>query len=320
MLKAAGPIALAIKAFVALALIGAGGIFVVGAYTNWDTDASNRWLSLLNVCIIGAGAVSLLAAWRQADATQDQQRDQRFALAMQLLGSHDAVSNTPNIAARLGALYSLESLIDDKGKHYHRVVQRILSTYLVQPTMDSVGNRPDMQQCVESLLTRYERAMIGKAELKNIVFSFLDGKSRSIEITGTVNFQECDFSRQDLSKWTVGIRSAFTSCIFNGAKLPVEMHEIAFNKCHFQLKADLRNCKFRGCTFEECVFLEANLDSTQFEKCSFKEVTIEKVDLGTVSGLFQHPPAFPEGVEFSDCTFPEGFSKASGVDEPLTPP
>lgn len=109
------PIWLGIVVFIVVAMLG----FVGFLNPDGSADTTRRhspelYLQLLNPCIIAVGVVGLIATWTQAEAAWAQQRDQRFALAMNLLGSWRPGSDGPNLEARMGAVAALLSLAKDQ--------------------------------------------------------------------------------------------------------------------------------------------------------------------------------------------------------------
>jgi uncharacterized protein YjbI with pentapeptide repeats len=143
---------------------------------------------------------------------------------------------------------------------------------------------------------------IRNAEAENIDFSYGDGCiGISVSSATNLRFEEFKFDRA-----TSFLRSSFTKCNFQKARLRLDAKDCSFTGCIFDLSTfagGMSEYGFTRCTFTNCSFRCARWKGTYFKACAFDVCDLTQfqvIDSVVTSIKYRECLHFSEDI-FSGC-------------------
>lgn len=258
---------------------------LVGDFSGGDLQSARadiRSSGLKLATGIGAATAGLLA-WGRLDLSREEhrldeqsKRDERFARAVELLGSDKG-------SVRLGALYALEALAKDG--YDHQTVYDIVTAFArsnspgrnevgtvetviglervddmqgdVLPVFDSSDLTTDDFEAAIKICLRCQSAWKVRLNLQGVEIA-----NRTIS-----DLQLADFA---------GAR--FSDCRFEGGTLSgVSFVSASLTRCRF-IDASLQDSRFDGAVLTSCAFRRVQVVGTLLAAAEFVECTFEAVD------------------------------------------
>ncbi|GBE91751.1 pentapeptide repeat-containing protein [Nostoc cycadae] len=208
------------------------------------------------------------AAIQNAKAAQDKQITERFAKAIEQLGSE-------KIEVRLGAIYTLERIAKDSPKD-HWTIMEVLTAFvrenapLKKEHEARISEPPKLSTDIQATLT-----VIGRRNCNN------EPKNQRL------NLSRVDIRRANLNE------GKLQRIIFNGANLykamliGADLEEAIFSETNLQETflslAKLQKATFLGANLQSTILVGANLQGAIFEEANLKGAILEKAILQTTN-------------------------------------
>jgi uncharacterized protein YjbI with pentapeptide repeats len=256
---------------------------------------SPPWAFLTGVA--AAPAVLLTWYWRTTQKNEEialgkaqeslakrQERSTRFVEAVKLLAEGD------KLEARLGAVYSLESLVRDSAEEHARVVET-LCAFVRQHGVDVLEDGTAVKKQpidVQAAFTTACRLGSGDARL----LDFRESRLRGIEWTGPNGGVRIDLTNADLRE-AVFLNAWFLDSFMGGAnlenadlqgaRLDADLEGANFTNARLNdanlTSAALTSARLTGATLIATKFTDANLGSARLEGATFLDTDLERANL-----------------------------------------
>ena len=133
---------------------------------------------------------------------------------------------------------------------------------------------------------------IRDSDAHDIDFSFGDG---CVGVSGSAVANLC-FEEFKFDRATSFLRSSFTDCRFDRARLRLNAKDCEFTRCDFDLSTfagGMSEYGFTRCTFVDCTFRSARWKGTYFKACTFESCDLEQ---------FQVVDSVVTSIKHRDCT------------------
>ena len=283
---------------------------------------ATSWLSpgarFLRDLFIGTAAIIgiVMAGWRnfaldrqskaaseQAQNDSDRIAGERFSDAVKLLAQKDA-ENKPAIDARIGGIYSLQTLANNRIKEYGVQVVKMLIAYIKQNAQ--LTAQPPLKETRENETPQKARALGEDVKTAfNVLKQLLAAREKDsaewnkpadgIKLSDQdLSFSGQDFSRLNLSESQVGglhryiwsrvnLQGANLSYArLQGAKLWLAQLQDANLAGAYLQNAKLVNAKLQGADLSEAQLQDARLFSAQLQDAKLVETDLQGANLTRV--------------------------------------
>lgn len=198
----------------------------------------------------------------------------------------DGTSETrivPNLEARLGALYSLERLLDESVKDQRAVLETLCAYVRENSALDVIGDednaplfqrgetppaptRPGDVQAALTIIGRRPESARTRADKEGWRLDLRNTNLTSYDLS-RLNFDRADFSNSFLNGTKMRL-GHFVNCVFRHV---------------FLCSSKMAGADFSGSTFDTCHLKQAEIDETNFSSATFIASDLREAHVTTLN-------------------------------------
>jgi uncharacterized protein YjbI with pentapeptide repeats len=247
------------------------------------------------------------AAAEQARVALENHITGIFSKSVELMGSvrdikkHGAdgaatTVSSPNIEARLGALYSLERILHESTKDQRAILETICAYIRENSPLDIPTDSKQSEDFYKGRLPpRPSRRADVQAAITIVGRRSLSVRERAAAENWVLDFRDCNLVAYDFSALNYD-RANFGSAFLDEAKMHHGSFKHSLFAKTFLRKADLSHAAFHASSFVDCDIKDAVIDDTDFgastiintdlRTSNVKSLNIESADLSQAFGSY----------------------------------
>ena len=276
--------------------------------TTGDSTESGS-TTIRNIGFIIAGLIALpLAIWRsmvaqkQADIAQQSLLNERYQQGAEMLGSEV-------LSVRLGGIYALRSLAEDRPEQYHIQAMRLLCAFVRNPTKDAVVQtevndpdedtkpREDVQAALDAICACHE-INTGRDRVTQFWLDFRNADLRAAQLQSVNLSVKLSLHGKTFAEI---INSYQMGADFAGARLDsARMFSAKLQRANFSeaglYRADLAYADLSGARLWRADLSEAGLQGADLSGARLQRANLSETYLGKAN---------LSGAELSNDEFPE---------------